>query len=101
MEHRYHRRRPARVPVELWRGDELLGRFETRNIAPEGAFVETGPSDLDSYDLLTLVVRDRHGRRAHQTRAMVVHCSEEGAGLLYETEAPVVYRYLTQGLEAA
>lgn len=94
MEHRHYRRRAARVALELWRNGDLVGRFETRNIAPEGAFVETGPNDLEPYELVTIVVRDRERRRLYQLRAMVVHRSQEGAGLLYEVEVPALYRRL-------
>ncbi|NIR89110.1 MAG: hypothetical protein GWN09_02255 [Gammaproteobacteria bacterium] len=89
------------MAVELWRDDNLLGHFETRDIAPEGAFVETGPTEVEPYELLTLVLRNRKGQRVQQLRAMVVHRSEEGAGLLYEAEAPALYRRLTREVEAA
>ncbi|NIR31113.1 MAG: PilZ domain-containing protein [Gammaproteobacteria bacterium] len=101
MEHRYHQRKSAHGEVELWRGDDLLGRFETRDVSLEGAFVKAEAKELETYDVVTVVVHDRRGGPLHRTLAMVVHQSQEGTGLLYEAEAPDLYRCLTRDLEAA
>lgn len=98
---RIRQRIAARVPLELWRGGERLGRFETRNIALEGAFVETGAQDLEPYEIVTVVVPGRDGHLSHRMLAMVVYRSLEGVGLLYEAEAPELYHRCARATETA
>lgn len=102
MEHRYHPRKPIQLDVHIREGDRVLGWFRTRDVGMEGAFVETGPVDVGPYDVLTLTFcTGRRSSDAHEVMGLVVHCSEEGVGLMYAAEDPRFHLALRSILHAA
>ncbi len=85
MEHRYATRKPLRLDVELYHRDELLGCFKTRNINDWGVFVETEGLGLNRNDVMKVsFVTDCNGDEPPcSLKAMVVHHSQDGAGLMF------------------
>ncbi|NIR31932.1 MAG: PilZ domain-containing protein [Gammaproteobacteria bacterium] len=84
MDHRCLRREAHRFRVELWSGSDSLGCFTTRDVSPEGAFVETGPVDFRAHEMVTVSFHlESAGISRHDVPALVVHCSDEGLGLMY------------------
>ena len=95
MENRYSVRKPMALDVELHRGRRSVGRFKARNISLEGMFVETGPINLYPGDLtdITLAI-GREGRSEHEARAVVVHHTDEGIGLMFRDYQPDLLAFL-------
>jgi len=85
MEHRYAARRALRLDVDLYRRDELLGRFKTRNINDGGVFIETGALGLRRNDVMKVsFVTDSTGNQQRRSlKAMVVHRSTDGTGMMF------------------
>ncbi len=94
MEHRYYHRSPSDFYVELWCGDNHLGRCRVRNIAPDGMFIEngmfikTGAAELREYDLVRVVVPSGSG--GYMGRVVIgvlCYASTDGIGIMLSTEA--------------
>jgi len=85
MEHRLHIRRLFRIGVELYKRGEFIGRFDTRDIDPGGVFVETRRLNLRLNAMMTLrfVVDRKDNLESRILKAMVVHQSHEGVGLMF------------------
>lgn len=91
MENRFSVRKPAAVGVELYQGRSRVGRFKARNISLEGMFVETGPIDLYPSDLIDVTLTiDRERTAKHEVRAVVVHHTAEGIGLMFRDYQPAL-----------
>jgi hypothetical protein len=80
MEHRYSPRVQGALGVEIFSKGRRLGRCRTRDVSFDGMFLETGPVDLQVNNLLTLHLRANG--RSHRLRAVVVHHSHAGVGVL-------------------
>ena len=95
MENRFSARKPVALEVDLHQGRIRFGTFKARNISLEGMFVETGPINLYPSDLIdaTLTV-GRESTARHEIRAVVVHCTEEGVGLLFRDYEPALLGFL-------
>ncbi len=95
MENRYSARNPAALDVELHHGRTSFGTFKVRNISLEGMFVDTGPIHLYPSDLIdaTLAV-GRNSTATHEVRAVVVHHTDEGIGLMFRDYEPALLGFL-------
>ncbi|MGC1955287.1 MAG: PilZ domain-containing protein [Gammaproteobacteria bacterium] len=95
MENRYSVRSPVALDVELHHGRTSFGTFKVRNISLEGMFVETGPMHLYPSDLIdaTLTVGLKP-TATHEIRAVVVHHSDEGIGLIFRDYEPAFLGFL-------
>jgi hypothetical protein len=80
MEHRYYPRLIAPLEVDLYRRDERLGRYQTRDISLDGLFLKTGPIGLAAGDGLRL----RLGMCGDKfwMQGIVAHVREEGLGIM-------------------
>lgn len=95
MENRYSARNPLAVDVELHHGRTTIGTFKVRNISLEGMFVETGPINLYPSDLIDATLTIGHERVAeHEVRAVVVHHTEDGIGLMFRDYQPALLGFL-------
>lgn len=85
MEHRRGTRISANLYVELSRGDRSFGISLTTNIGQGGLFIFDFEGDVVEGDLLTLKIsRDSSDILSNfERKAMVVHCSENGMGLMW------------------
>lgn len=95
MENRYTARKPVALDVELHHGRASFGTFKARNISLEGMFVETGPVNLYPSDLIdaTLVIGPDPAA-THEVRAVVVHHTDEGIGLMFRDYEPALLGFL-------
>ena len=93
MNHRYLVRLPLRLPVEVFKQEQFLGRYITRNMDVEGVFIEIRTTDLEANDVVKLVfILPDGGSRQHTLMAGV---DGEGAGMMlfdYEHKAPNILR---------
>lgn len=97
MKHRYSKRHPSLLDVELYDRGRSLGRFKARNISLEGMFVETGPVDLCTNDLVDVSLTIDHDEiTSHRFKGLIVHHSENGFGLMFRDYNPAFYRILRQ-----
>jgi hypothetical protein len=98
MENRYSTRKPIALDVELHHGHTRFGTFKVRNISLEGMFVETGPLNLYPGDLIDASLTLRESTGKHEIRAVVVHHTDEGIGLMFRDYDPAllgVLRFLS------
>lgn len=102
MDCRCHRRECLRLRVELWSGSECLGCFMTRDVSPEGAFVETGPVDVRAHEMIALSYHlGSTGAGRHELPALVIHRSDEGMGLMYVGFSADFWHDLEAAMKAA
>ncbi len=90
MERRYHPRLPAMLRVKLYRRQQLLGIYPTRDIACEGLFLNTGRLHLKTNDIVHLQMM--LGAGSCTLSGMVVHGSERGVGIVLGGEHRDVVR---------
>lgn len=82
MNQRYSTRLQLRVPVEVSKRDRFLGRYFTRNMDAEGAFIETRMENLSANDVveLTFIFPGAESRDC-TLMAVVARIGVEGAGV--------------------
>lgn len=95
MERRYSQRLPAGFEAKLSHLGRPVGRFNTRDIGLAGAFIETGPIDLYTNDLVAVSFNVEHGGiKKHTLYAFVVHHSAQGVGLMFVDHYPTSFYVL-------
>ncbi len=83
MNHRCFVRTRLRLPVMVYKQGRFIGRFETRDVDPEGAFIEMQMTDLEPNDIVELNFLVRGGERCGcRLFAGVVRLDFDGAGLI-------------------
>lgn len=83
MDHRYSIRLPLRVAVEVFKQEQSLGCYITRNMDVDGLFVEMPTTDLESNDVVNLIFIGPQGEYGGYTlMAGVVRLSVDGAGMM-------------------
>ena len=96
VDQRWCAREPLRLRVELNRQQRPIGRFTTRNMDVEGAFIEDAETQLNLNDIVELVFLDVEGEPTeHRLMAGVVRCAADGVGLVlldYDCKALAVLR---------
>ncbi len=85
MEHRWGARTRVAIHLEALRGSEHFDRCQTSNIGQGGLFLSCDESKFDEGDLLTLKIGSGYSARPSRLeyKALVVHVSEKGAGLMW------------------
>ena len=85
MEHRIGRRIAISVEVELWNGHQRCGCYTTGNIGAGGIFVKHCEDAIGHNDFLTAKISSCtfSGAASRSLTALVVHKSENGAGLMW------------------
>ena len=101
VEHRFSLRKPVAVPVEIFHHKRYLGSFQTRNISHRGAFVDTGQIDLFCNDFVQMnfTMCDLHATGAFNLKALVLHQSKQGIGIMFADHSPVFFRVLQRMLD--
>jgi hypothetical protein len=95
MNHRCSIRIPLRVEVTLSQHGSAMGRYVTRDIDSDGAFVETGGAALYPNDIVELTIAAPRANPCHVSiRAMVVRRTEMGVGLLFTSYTPDFYQQI-------
>lgn len=96
MERRYGPREPVNLDVTIYREKRKLGSFESRDIGLEGIFVAAQHPDLGVGECITLQlsldVSDRDS--CYPIRAIVVHRSNDGIGLMFTDYDPIFFLVL-------
>ena len=80
VEHRYYPRLDASLKVGVFKGDELLGYFTTRNISLDGLFIEMPQDVLTINDVIGILIGVNGD--AHMQKGIVVHHSAQGVGVM-------------------
>lgn len=85
MEHRNGTRFAVNMAVELWRGDKNYGRHNVNDIGNGGLFLKYPGEDIRPGDLLMAkwMASGSGGVSECSAKAMVVHRSEQGIGLMW------------------
>jgi hypothetical protein len=96
MDYRYSIRLPLRHAVEVFKREQSLGRYMTRNMDVEGLFLEMPTTDLESNDVVKLIFIDPDGESCRYIMmAGVVRLCVDGAGMMlfdYEHKALDILR---------
>lgn len=94
LEHRCSPRKDVALEATLHHPQYGQFHCDTRNIAPEGAFVSAPSRDIPKNAIVTLVVHLSAGktRIAHRIKAMVVHHDNDGLGLMFLKPNPSFYQ---------
>lgn len=97
MNHRCSARISLHVEVDVFHQGRTLGRYLTRDINPEGVFIETGPVALYPNDIVELeFVVSGDISRIDRMKAMVIWHNGGGIGLLFTESDPAFYDRLGQ-----
>ena len=96
VEHRFSLRKPLAVPVEIFHHKRYLGSFKTRDISHRGAFVDTGQIDLFCNDFIqtNFTMYDLYATGAFNLKALVLHQSKQGLGIMFADHSPEFFRVL-------
>lgn len=103
MEHRYATRFPVQVEVRLYKNRNPMTTAQTRNIALGGMFVETAPRGFRKNSLLEVEITstlDPEKTNHHRIPALVVHHSDDGLGLAFDTADPETIAAVKELLES-
>lgn len=97
VEHRNGLRLPLKFKVELWCGGTHYGCFTTRDISYGGVFIEGCQGRLRSGDFVSIKLRTFGATQQVDLlpmRALTVHVSDGGAGLMWADSNESFYRML-------
>ena len=99
VEHRYSARKTMRLPVEIFHHKRSIGFFKTRDISPQGAFIDAGQIYLFCNDFvhINFMIRDVFTTQEYKLKALVRHLSKHGIGVMFTDDLPEFFRVL-QGL---
>ena len=90
MEHRYYPRLEASVKIGIFKRDELLGYFKTRDISLEGLFFKMVPCVLNPNDVIGVLISVNGN--AYMQKGIVVHATNTGVGVLLIEADKQVFR---------
>lgn len=85
MEHRCSVRRPIGIQLLLYKDGLPVQIGICRNLGLGGLFIETGGYDWRKNECLEVELMGYNGKPAMRLPAVVVHYSERGAGLMFDT----------------
>ena len=80
MEHRYYPRLEASFRVGVFKDDEFLGCFETRDICLDGISIKMTPLGFERNDVVGLLISING--RPHMQKGMVVHSARSIVGIM-------------------
>lgn len=85
MEHRMGTRLCLELPIEVWRGGELSGRFYSNDVSHGGIFVCGCHKALKSGDFVDVKLKTHffNAPRVYLMKAIAVHHSNRGVGLMW------------------
>ncbi len=83
MEHRLGCRMTLSLPVEIWRGDKLVGSGVSMNLSHGGACIKGIDSGIRSGDFVSVKVL---ARNVYALKAMVLHQSENEIGVMWASD---------------
>lgn len=108
MEHRRGLRYPLRLELELWQDEEKCGSYETSDISYGGLFIKGCHRKLSAGDFVTTkikvrgIVKDISDKlELFPMRALAVHISGCGAGLMWADDNESFYRLLDEAVHMA
>ncbi|MFT4732188.1 MAG: hypothetical protein ACI89W_001211 [Gammaproteobacteria bacterium] len=88
MYHRTYTRIPLTLEVDLQFKDGKLRHANTRNIDPFGAFIETSKPTLSTNDFVKIYFTDKNKGGAYLVqKGIVMHCSDDGVGILFASDS--------------
>jgi hypothetical protein len=82
--HRTYTRIPLVLDVQIQFKGEKMGHTLTRNINPFGVFIELPKSELVTNDFVEMYFTNKYkGDACLLQKGMVMHCSQEGVGIIF------------------
>jgi len=80
MEHRYYPRLQMSVKIGVFKQNEFLGYFNTRDISLDGLYFKMMPVMVNPNDVVSLLLSINGD--THLQKGLVVHVSDAGAGIM-------------------
>jgi len=80
MEHRYEMRKPIELSVEIAAFGRWFGRYRTHDVSYSGMFIECHLLPVYTNNVVKLTVF--HGASRFEMRAVVIHRSNRGIGVM-------------------
>lgn len=81
MEHRYYPRLEASLKVGVFKDDEFLGYYETRNVSLDGISLKMASLEFERNDVIGLLISI--SGQSHLQKGVVVHASQTIVGIMY------------------
>ncbi len=96
IEHRFGARKPLSLPVEIHHHGRYIGCFRTANISYQGLFVTAEDIDLYCNDFvqLSMMIHDAGDGTDCTIKALVIHRSRHGIGLMFADDSPAFLNLL-------
>jgi hypothetical protein len=88
MEHRHTKRELKEVHAKICFDDNSCWETSTQDISKHGLFLKLHELKLVANTIVRVVLPESETTLPWRTRAMVVHASNSGAGLLLEKDLP-------------
>lgn len=94
MEHRWHQRGEVDFNVVIYSDGLPVACGRAHNLSASGLLVQPGATliDINAPVELECTVKGRHGVRRLRIPAQVVHQSEQGTGVMFQTQRPEAQR---------
>lgn len=96
MEHRWHQRGEVDFNVVIYSDGLPVACGRAHNLSASGLLVQPGATliDINAPVELECAVKGRQGAQRVRIPAQVVHQSEQGTGVMFQTQRPDVQRSL-------
>lgn len=92
MEHRHSDRASKKLYAKIYFGDNTCCDAITRDVSRQGLFIELRNLKLVNNRIVKVVLWDSGGVYSWYVRAMVMHATKYGAGLMLEKDLPLSFR---------
>ena len=84
-------RYPIELDVDLYHRKKRLGHFKTKDIGPQGLFIETGPLHSVQQDAVQIAL---YANGIYMANGIITHHSANGVGVRFTEVSPCVFRAL-------
>ena len=91
MDHRHSKRTSKRLYAKVYFNDDTYRDALTQDVSKHGVFLEMRDPQVANNTILKVVLCDSGSIFLWHTRAMVVHATNYGAGLLLEKDMPASF----------
>ena len=88
---RFGFRYPIELDVDLYHHKKRLGHFKTKDIGPQGLFIETGPLGSVQQDPVQVAL---YVDGIYMTKGVITHQSANGVGVRFTEVSPSVFQAL-------
>ena len=100
VNHRYNQRLDLQVPMDVFCNNQHLGRYQTRDINTDGAFIEVDTAKIPVNGVVEVAfAAPEVDTDVTRFKALVVRCADNGLGLWFTSYDPDFCQRMTAVLD--